>query len=78
MRHEIPASILAALKVKFYKPELLDASWDKTVSTQRQAIESAPTHEASEEAVSTLLKHLKTFHFGFFNVPLLHPDTPQL
>lgn len=67
MRHEILEKVLAALKEKFYKPELLDADWDAAVATRRHTIESAPTHEAFEEAVSSLLKQLKTSHFGFFH-----------
>ncbi len=67
MKHEILEKVLAALQTKFYKPELLNARWDEAVAAQRQAIECAPTHEAFEEAVSGLLKELKTSHFGFFH-----------
>ena len=67
MKHEILEKVLAALQTKFYKPELLNARWDKAVAARRQSVESAPTHEAFEEAVSSLLKELKTSHFGFFH-----------
>ena len=67
MKHEILEKVLAALQTKFYKPELLDARWDEAVAVRRQSVESAPTHEAFEEAVSSLLKELKTSHFGFFH-----------
>ncbi len=67
MKREILEKVLAALQTKFYKPELLNALWEEAVAAKRQAIESAPTHEAFEEAVSGLLKELKTSHFGFFH-----------
>ena len=67
MKHEILEKVLAALQTKFYKPELLNARWDEAVAARRQSVESAPTHEAFEEAVSSLLKELKTSHFGFFH-----------
>ena len=67
MKHEILEKVLAALQTKFYKPELLNDRWDEAVASRRQSVESAPTHEAFEEAVSSLLKELKTSHFGFFH-----------
>ncbi len=67
MKHEILEKVLAALQTKFYKPELLNDRWDEAVAARRQSVECAPTHEAFEEAVSSLLKELKTSHFGFFH-----------
>ncbi len=73
IKQEILENVLAALKARFYKPELLDARWDEAVAAKRQAVESAPTHEAFEEAVSGLLKELKTSHFGFsMDPPIEH------
>lgn len=67
MKHEILEKVLAAINAKFYKPELLDAAWSQAVAAKRAEMEGAPTRDAFEEAVSSLLKELKSSHFGFFH-----------
>ena len=66
-RHEILDKVLAAIRTKFYKPELLDAAWERAVQTHRPKIEQAQSTDAFEEAVTELLKQLKASHFGFFH-----------
>ncbi len=67
MKHEVLEKVLAATDAKFYKPELLDESWSRAVAAKRTEIEGAPKRKAFEEAVSGLLKELKSSHFGFFH-----------
>ena len=67
IRREILEKVLATIRTKFYKPEMLDATWERAVETHRPKIERAHTPHAFEEAVSDLLKQLKVSHFGFFH-----------
>ena len=67
IRREILEKILATIRTKFYRPELLDATWERAVETHRPKIEQATSPYAFEEAVSELLKELKASHFGFFH-----------
>ena len=67
IRREILEKVLATIRTKFYKPEMLDATWERAVEAQRPKIEQAPSPNAFEEAVSELLKQLKVSHFGFFH-----------
>jgi carboxyl-terminal processing protease len=66
-KHGVLERVLKALNSKFYKPELLDASWRDAIESHRQGIEAAPTHDAFELAVTSLLQTLKTSHLGFFH-----------
>ncbi len=66
-KHEILEKVLDALEKKFYKPELLGAQWKDAVANHRLAIESAPTQAGFEEAITGMLKELKTSHLGFFH-----------
>jgi carboxyl-terminal processing protease len=66
-KHEIFEGVLSALSKKFYKPELLGNGWREAVENHRATIESAPTLDAFEQAISALLKNLKTSHVGFFH-----------
>lgn len=66
-KHEVFAGVLSALDKKFYKPELLENEWHEAVANHRASIEGAPTLEAFEQAVTDLLKNLKTSHVGFFH-----------
>ena len=66
-KHEIFEGVLSALAKKFYKPELLGNGWHEAVANHRATIESAPTLEAFEQAVTALLQNLKTSHVGFFH-----------
>ncbi len=67
IRHEILEKVLATIKTKFYKPEMLDATWERAIETHRPKIEQAQSTETFEEAVSEFLKQLKVSHFGFFH-----------
>ena len=67
IRQEILEKVLATIRTKFYRPELLDATWERAVETHRPKIEQATSPHAFEEAVSELLKELKVSHFGFFH-----------
>ena len=67
MRQEILEKVLATIRTKFYKPEMLDATWERAVETHRPKIEQAQSTDVFEEAVSELLKELKASHFGFFH-----------
>lgn len=66
-KHEIFETVLAALAKRFYKPELLGHGWQEAVANHRATIESAPTLEAFEQAITALLQNLKTSHVGFFH-----------
>jgi carboxyl-terminal processing protease len=66
-KKEVFAAVLKALDAKFYKPELLGASWNMAVAKHRIDIENAPTQDAFEQAVSDLLKTLGASHLGFFH-----------
>lgn len=66
-KREVLDRVLKALERRFYKPELLNQSWQNAVKAQRAAIEAAPTQSAFELAVSNLLQALKTSHLGFFH-----------
>jgi carboxyl-terminal processing protease len=66
-KHEVFEGVLSALAKKFYKPELLENGWHEAVANHRPIIESAPTLEAFEQAVTALLQNLKTSHVGFFH-----------
>jgi carboxyl-terminal processing protease len=66
-KHEIFEGVLSALSKKFYKPELLGKGWHEAVENHRASIESAPTLDAFEQAISALLQNLKTSHVGFFH-----------
>jgi carboxyl-terminal processing protease len=59
--------VLKALDSKFYKPELLGADWQQAVAKHRMQIETAPTQDAFELAVSDLLKTLGVSHLGFWH-----------
>ena len=67
IRREILEKVLATIRTKFYKPEMLDATWERAVETHRPKIEQAKSPGAFENAVSELLKQLKASHFGFFH-----------
>ena len=67
IRREILEKVLATIRTKFYKPEMLDATWERAVEAHRPKIEQAQSPHAFEEAVSDLLKQLKVSHFGFFH-----------
>ena len=67
IRQEILERVLATIRTKFYKPEMLDARWESAVEAHRPKIERAQSPDAFEEAVSELLKQLKVSHFGFFH-----------
>ncbi len=66
-KREVLANVLKALQSKFYKPELLGEVWQGALETNRPAIESAPTQDAFEQAITALLQTLKTSHLGFFH-----------
>jgi len=66
-KHEVLEQVLKALNSKFYKPELLDATWRDAIESHRKGIEAAPTQDAFELAVTNLLQTLKTSHLGFFH-----------
>lgn len=66
-KHEVLERVLKALNSKFYKPELLDATWRDAIESHRKGIEAAPTQDAFELAVTSLLQTLKTSHLGFFH-----------
>jgi carboxyl-terminal processing protease len=66
-KREVLERVLKALDSKFYKPELLDATWRHAIESHRKGIESAPTQDAFELAVTGLLQTLKTSHLGFFH-----------
>ena len=59
--------VLKALDSKFYKPELLGADWQQAIAKHRMGIETAPTQDAFELAVSDLLKTLGVSHLGFWH-----------
>ena len=67
VKRDVLKNVLKTLENKFYKPELLGATWQDTVSTHRGSIEDAPTTDAFESEVSNLLQTLKTSHLGFFH-----------
>jgi hypothetical protein len=60
-------SVLKALESKFYKPELLGKAWQRAVAEHRMGIETAPTQDAFEQAVSDLLKTLGVSHVAFWH-----------
>ena len=64
---EVFAAVLKALDAKFFKPELLGASWNLAVAKHRTEIERAPTQDHFEQAMSDLLKTLGVSHLGFFH-----------
>ena len=66
-RHSILDNVLAALQKRFYSPEKLNAQWLTAVEQHRPMIESAPTADAFEQAMSDLLAELHTSHLGFFH-----------
>ncbi|NYF54102.1 S41 family peptidase [Tunturiibacter gelidoferens] len=66
-KREVLERVLKALTWKFYKPELLDATWRDAIESHRKGIEAAPTQDAFELAVTSLLQTLKTSHLGFFH-----------
>lgn len=66
-KHEVLQRVLKALESKFYKPELLGAEWQQAVAEHRMGIETAPTQDAFELAVSDLLKTLGVSHLGFWH-----------
>jgi carboxyl-terminal processing protease len=66
-KHEVLERVLKALKSKFYKPELFDATWQDAIESHRKGIEAAPTQDAFELAVTSLLQTLRTSHLGFFH-----------
>jgi C-terminal processing protease CtpA/Prc len=66
-RHAILENVLAALRKRFYAPERLNADWSAAVDRHRPIIESAPTADQFERAVSDLLSELRTSHLGFFH-----------
>lgn len=66
-RHAVLENVLAALRKRFYAPEKLNADWDAAVDRHRPVIESAPTADQFEHAVSDLLGELRTSHLGFFH-----------
>ena len=59
--------VLKALDSKFYKPDLLGADWQQAVAKHRMGIETAPTQDAFEQAISDLLKTLGVSHLGFWH-----------
>lgn len=65
-KRQVFDQVLETLRSKFYNADLLNDEWDEVVSRDRSKIESAPTQDAFEQAVSDLLKELKTSHLGFF------------
>jgi carboxyl-terminal processing protease len=66
-KHTILENVLAALRKRFYSPEKLNGDWLAAVDRHRPAIESAPSADAFERAVSDLLAELHTSHLGFFH-----------
>ena len=68
INQEILGKVLATIRTRFYRPEMLDATWARAVETHRPNIEQAYSPQAFEEAVSELLKQLKVSHVGFFHV----------
>lgn len=66
-RHSIFENVLAALRKRFYAPEKLNSDWQAAVERHRPIIESAPTGDAFEQAVSNCLAELHTSHLGFFH-----------
>jgi carboxyl-terminal processing protease len=66
-KHEVLERVIKALKSKFYKPELLDATWRDAIESHRKGIEAASSQDAFELAVTCLLQTLKTSHLGFFH-----------
>jgi C-terminal processing protease CtpA/Prc len=66
-KHTILENVLAALRKRFYSPERLNGDWLAAVDRHRPSIESAPSADAFERAVSDLLAELHTSHLGFFH-----------
>ncbi|UWZ81821.1 S41 family peptidase [Occallatibacter riparius] len=66
-KHSILENVLSALRKRFYSPEKLNRDWQAAVQRHRAKIESAPTADAFEQAVSDLLKELNSSHLGFFH-----------
>ncbi len=66
-KRDVLQNLLKTLEAKFYKPELLGTEWQAAVSSHRDVIESAPTDDAFEQAVTDLLQTLQTSHLGFFH-----------
>ena len=66
-KHSILENVLSALQKRFYSPEKLNRDWQTAVQRHRATIESAPTADAFEQAVSDLLKELNSSHLGFFH-----------
>jgi C-terminal processing protease CtpA/Prc len=66
-KHTILQNVLSALRKRFYSPERLNGDWLAAVDRHRPSIESAPSADAFERAVSDLLAELHTSHLGFFH-----------
>lgn len=66
-KHRVLENVLSALQKRFYSPEKLNADWQAAVERHRTTIESAPTADSFEQAVSDLLKELNSSHLGFFH-----------
>lgn len=66
-KHRVLENVLSALQKRFYSPEKLNADWQAAVEKHRTTIESAPTADSFEQAMSGLLKELNSSHLGFFH-----------
>jgi C-terminal processing protease CtpA/Prc len=66
-KHRVLENVLSALQKRFYSPQKLNADWQAAVEKYRTTIESAPTADSFEQAMSGLLKELNSSHLGFFH-----------
>lgn len=66
-KHQVLEQVLRALAAKLYKPELLGPEWKAAVAKHRMGIETAPTQDSFEQAISNLLNTLGASHLGFWH-----------
>ena len=66
-KRAILENVLAALRKRFYSPEKLNGDWHAAIERHKVQIESAPTPDEFERAMSDLLAELQTSHIGFFH-----------
>lgn len=66
-RRAVLHNVLTALQKRFYSPEKLGGGWQGAVERHRPIIEEASSADSFEQAMSDLLKELRTSHVGFFH-----------
>lgn len=67
LRRKVLERVLSTLQKRFYAPEKLNESWKSAVEQHRPLIEGANEAATFEQAMSDLLKELRTSHLGFFH-----------